>query len=543
MEVAVSCFAHMTFGFGAFLAIALTLAMLGLWLWTYLQERFHGRSFFLLAVGGVAFWLINVSFEQAVTAPECKVLAAMWAWPAIALLPTAWMLFARNYVQSRTDRFTPGIVLLLLLGPVVITALALTNPVHGLFYGSGTGPFRDASGAPVHYDHGPLYYAAVAYLYAFLLASLFYLGQGVFKARPVYRPFFLLLLLVTSLPALGDTAYSLFGLTIANFDPTPYTFAIVVLVCGWLILSRQLFGPASVARNLLFETHPDPAIAVDPDGKLLDANAAAVRLFALPPDWRFRQGREFELIRALLEPPPRGRAAPLQVGERYFDIKQTPIEKPLGEHLGDLGALYLLTEVTALVRRQQQLEASARAEYERYEEIAQLHERLQFIERTDPLTGALNRRDLLAHFDRYASQMQGGGGRLILTLIDIDDFKAVNEKLGHDQGDQALRNFARGILRYFPNSDDVFRVGGDEFLVLSPETELSEVRERLARLRSFSLAMSSVGRMIPDVSFSAGIAIWEPGMGSFEAVFRKVERRLHHARQRGAAQVEDGRTA
>lgn len=537
-----NCFQDLAPGYGSFLAIGLMIAMALLAFWTHRQEYFQGRSFFLIAVSAVAVWLAVVALEQAFVAPACKILMAKVAWPVIALLPAAWLLFAHNYVRSRPDRFTPQTLVVLLSGPVVITALAATNSWHGLFYGPETGPVDASPGAPVYYDHGPFYYGAVVYLYGFVLGSLYYFGEGVFRARAVYRPFFLLLLLVTSLPTLGDTAYSLFGFTVADFDPTPYTFAIVVLVCGWLILSRQLFGPASVARNLLFETHPAPVLALDPDGVLLDANPAAIRLLELPRGWRHRRGSEFELVARLLSHES-GAEQPFELTDRHFDVQVTPIETPLGDQADSLGSLYVLTEVSVLVRRQQALQASVEAERARYEEIARLHERLQFMERTDPLTGLLNRRDLPSHFERYRQQLESEGGRLIVTLIDIDDFQRINEVRGHAAGDQALRNFARGILRYFPNRDDVFRVGGDQFLVLSPATELFEVRERLAHLRTFSLAMSSVGRTIPDLGFSAGIAIWEPGQGAFEAIFRDVEARLRRARQRGEAQVEDGRTA
>lgn len=111
---------------------------------------------------------------------------------------------------------------------------------------------------------------------------------------------------------------------------------------------------------------------------------------------------------------------------------------------------------------------------------AQLHAAALSLALHDPLTDLYNRRALEAFLDKQARAAQRRGGPLTLILLDLDDFKEVNDTHGHPVGDLLLQEVAQALLSAVRGSDIVARLGGDEFAVLLPDTDL-DAGVRLAR--------------------------------------------------------------
>ncbi len=109
-------------------------------------------------------------------------------------------------------------------------------------------------------------------------------------------------------------------------------------------------------------------------------------------------------------------------------------------------------------------------------------ERLARLAMTDSLTGSHNRRFLQPHSHQPLSQWFGPGTRVACLYVDVDDFKAVNDRLGHDAGDDALRRIT-DIIRHFVRAQDpLIRMGGDEFVVLLPGCSAEKAREIAERI-------------------------------------------------------------
>lgn len=126
----------------------------------------------------------------------------------------------------------------------------------------------------------------------------------------------------------------------------------------------------------------------------------------------------------------------------------------------------------------------------------------------DPLTGLYNRRffdETLAHQIETARRYSR---ELTLVLFDLDNFKAVNDTLGHEAGDAFLKNFARLLQATARKADIVCRIGGDEFAVILPETGFSKVRNFISRffqsLEEFEIGASAGAAALPSENlFSA----------------------------------------
>ena len=131
---------------------------------------------------------------------------------------------------------------------------------------------------------------------------------------------------------------------------------------------------------------------------------------------------------------------------------------------------------------------------------------------TDPLTGLYNRRYMESHVGTLVEQATERGKPLRVLMLDIDYFKSINDSYGHDAGDDVLREFAARISKSIRGIDLACRYGGEEFVIVMPETDMAVatmVAERLRRRiagEPFPVQQGSSGL---DVTISIGIATLE----------------------------------
>jgi diguanylate cyclase len=152
---------------------------------------------------------------------------------------------------------------------------------------------------------------------------------------------------------------------------------------------------------------------------------------------------------------------------------------------------------------------------------------------TDVLTQVANRRGLMQAFEVEAARQDRQGGDLCIGLLDIDNFKKLNDSLGHAAGDEALRSLAGHVQAQLRPVDIVARFGGEEFVVLLPDTPVDEGQQTLTRLQrslSSSLFMHD-GREV-FVTFSAGVTKWRPGE-TLESALERADEALYEAKRTG----------
>jgi diguanylate cyclase (GGDEF)-like protein len=147
----------------------------------------------------------------------------------------------------------------------------------------------------------------------------------------------------------------------------------------------------------------------------------------------------------------------------------------------------------------------------------------------DPLTGVNNRRFMNDRLPAEIARAGRAGTMLSLALVDLDDFKQINDSFGHTAGDRVLAAFA-GVLRStFRSYDTICRFGGDEFIVLFPDCDRGQATLRLDELRK---RLAVVGSDPPFPGFTAGVATC-PGDGtSWEELFETADRKLREGKQR-----------
>ena len=152
---------------------------------------------------------------------------------------------------------------------------------------------------------------------------------------------------------------------------------------------------------------------------------------------------------------------------------------------------------------------------------------------TDPLTQVANRRGLLQAFDALRAGHQRSGNALAVGLLDIDNFKRLNDELGHGVGDEALRALAATVGQALRPTDLVARYGGEEFVVLLPDTPADEGQQILTRLqRSLSGGLFLHEDKQVLVTFSAGVTAYREGE-AIETALERADQALYEAKRTG----------
>ena len=163
------------------------------------------------------------------------------------------------------------------------------------------------------------------------------------------------------------------------------------------------------------------------------------------------------------------------------------------------------------------------------QEIASVH-----LATVDDLTLLFNRRGFLA----FAKNALGLCTRLKLPVsiifIDLDGFKAINDKFGHAQGDQALASFAQLLTQSFRESELIGRLGGDEFVVLMPNCALADSQFTLRRLERLVEQHNTASQKGYDIRFSSGSASYDTAShGSIEGLLAQADKRMYQAKREG----------
>lgn len=164
--------------------------------------------------------------------------------------------------------------------------------------------------------------------------------------------------------------------------------------------------------------------------------------------------------------------------------------------------------------------------------------RLTELATTDPLTGLANRTKLAEVFERERAHAQRNGTPLALVFLDIDHFKQINDRFGHEVGDRALEHFADTLSQRLRISDLLCRLGGEEFAVLLPGStarQAQEIAEDLrARLAQAPLPLAATPL---SMTLSAGIAELGSDGQSLDDLLQAADRRTYAAKRAGRNQV------
>jgi len=237
--------------------------------------------------------------------------------------------------------------------------------------------------------------------------------------------------------------------------------------------------------------------------------------------------RETDLVRSAIESGARRYSA-----HNGTTVAVAPIYM-FGKIVGALQAQFQTAANDAIDAR---LEAAAGV----IRSAIEFNQRFASLTSIDSLTGVYNRQFLDRQLPVEIERAMRSGSALSMLVIDVDDFKRINDELGHKKGDEALVAITDIIRRNLRKVDMPFRYGGEEIVILlpgTPEFEALHTAERLRRVISQYRGFKDAFGKVRDLSVSVGVAVYPDTARGGEQLFSQADEAMYRAKQRGKNQV------
>lgn len=274
--------------------------------------------------------------------------------------------------------------------------------------------------------------------------------------------------------------------------------------------SVHLLG--AMSNGQVWCPRPPPRLAID--GQVLQALAPVRHHGTL----RIDDVRALPALSAICRPATRAALFAAPVGRSDADVLLAVSSREAGAFTSaDERFLGDLAQVTRLAVRNADL----------FDEVAETARR-------DPLTGLHNRRMFWERL-QHRLDVLSGPATVALAAVDADDFKLVNDRFGHTVGDAALLHIADRLTAGVRRSDEVYRIGGEEFTVVMPD---ATARDAYRVMRRAMRNVRDRGVGLPDLSVSVGVAVAPHDGRTADALFGEADRALLNAKRHGKDRVE-----
>jgi diguanylate cyclase (GGDEF)-like protein/PAS domain S-box-containing protein len=459
-----------------------------------------------------AIW--NFGFAAEIISPTLseKIIWANFQFIGIGFLPVAWLAIA--LIDTGQSRQTLRLIPALCAIPALTLIIIWTNSYHHLFRHN---PFISTAGVPfpvLTNDYGLYFYAVHApYGYFLFAAALFLLVRAWRRAPAIYRRQRFILFISLVLPLVVDVLY-VFGIApIPAFNLTPIMFSFSGILLGINILQFRFLDVLPLAYEATVNQMDVGVIVIDAAGQVSHLNPAAEKITGISIDQAIgMEARQlFSFLVSSATPTKDRTEIVIKQGEveNTYQLQRSPIlqDQTL------VGQVVTLNNIT---------------------DLARLHQQVEKLSITDPLTGALNRRALDQSIEQEITRARRYRNKLSLILLDVDNFKEINDHFGHQTGDAILVAIVQTIRNKIRANDLIFRYGGDEFIALLIETDPAVALEIANRIRIELNQINPDGDHTPirQVQASLGVAVYSPD-DTLDSLLRRADQALYQAKAAG----------
>ncbi len=476
--------------------------------------------FLSICLAGVAIYSLGYGLELA---SSTLTWAMFWVrfqhWGIQVIAPT-WLLFAM-VVSGQDRRISKKLIILISIIPAY---LFLTSQTLGWLNLAHHNPRLEIiENLPVFiYDRNLFNYIAIAYYLLCLAISIGLFINMLVRSAPSFRKQAGIFLVGSIIPLFPLVAHNLNKIQ-SNLDITPLALGVSGVLFTYGVLKFRVLDIIPMARDAIFDNMNTGVLILDYEDRVIDFNPALQKI--LPEINGSMIGLSAKDL-FLTEPH-------LQI---FINQGQTGRMECELTH-GMVKAHYRVNCSEIFDKRKRQI-GKIISFYE-FTNEKKLMDTLEKQAALDGLTGVFNRQ----HFDTMAakelSRIQRYGGEMSLVMMDLDHFKAINDRYGHQAGDQVLTTIANIFNSILRQSDILARFGGDEFLILLPETNLEKARLLAKRLCEAldCIHVEYESRWL-DISGSFGVAsIDASSVHDLPTLYRQADRAMYFAKNAGGNQV------
>jgi len=427
--------------------------------WRRLKNKSLAATFFILCMAATTLYAFGYTMELA-----SNTLSQILFWVkiehlGIEFISPTWLLFTLC-LSGNEKKISPKKISLFFIIPLLMILLVITNHYHLNPRLTENAPFPTLT-----YTRGTVAWIGISYAAFCLVLSLFLFASMYVHSTPTFQNQALVFSLISLFPLIGmiltATNESLYHLDLA---PLSMSISGIFVIIGFRRL--RILDIMPLARDVIFNGMEDCVLVFDNDDQLIDYNPQAKRAF---PEIKDKSIGLF--VTAIF-------------GENSFVtemIKQDSIKK------NNL----LIKREGVIYRCQMQKLYDSRNKYvgkiitmQDYTETERMLKQLKKLATMDFLTNVYNRRYFFELAEKEIVRSKRLKKELSLILFDLDEFKLINDTLGHAAGDEVLKSVTALVSQRLRKYDIFGRFGGDEFLILLPETSLAQANILAEGLKS-----------------------------------------------------------
>lgn len=482
---------------------------------------------------GICVWSLSSGMVAAIDGPKGKYL--LMPMSAIFQQIVAFLVLLLSRSLWRSERRAIAWPTAALAAPLALLVPALaSNALHRLLWEGY--PSVSAGSGGILPIRGPLFFLVPLSSIAYAIASAALILATAFRSRG--RDRFRLFVIAAALCAafLLSLASPAGPLPAFGADASPAAFLALAAICAWFF--RPEGNRLPMARDWVIDKMADPYLVMDSRGHILDANKAARGLLgigesamgkrpSLAEPWRSALSARAQdaAPRVVAMDGPPGRAGE----KRWYELIRQSVDA------GRVGArVVLIHDVTDIASKGLRLRDTIAKLDRRYGRAKASENRMRELAIRDGLTSLFNRRYLEDLLPEIVSDAVLASRSLSLAMLDMDHFKAVNDRYGHDAGDAVLKGFADFLSGAIRSTDVAARYGGEEFVIVFPQLGGESARRKVeSLLAAFRGKPFRAGNTSFSMTFSAGIAELLPGRDSPESLLKRADEALYRAKGSG----------
>ena len=434
--------------------------------------------------------------------------------PFISVL---WLIVALLYTKTIYS-LKIRMALLLFSVPVITFFIRLTNSWHHLFYTKWE--MRQFFGYySLYMERGFWYYVNISYTILCLLLTVIIYFMGYLRNKVGYtKSHFMVFLFASLLPLIGIVLI-LFTFEEWSIDYSALIMPVSLLIISYGILKYDFLEIRTLARETIFENNFIGMVVLGPGKRIIDYNKAAEKFFEAINislnNYPIENilAREPKLLEIFESEVRRDFSLVIDGEERFFEIDVVPLGDP---HDGNTRILKSIRDVS---------------------EERKIQEKLKFLATTDSLSGLYNRAEFMNLAQREFALAKRNNEELSLLIMDLDNFKIINDTFGHAAGDEMIREMGSIIMSSFRKTDIAGRIGGEEFAVVLKNASLEEAKKVAEQFRE-TVARRKVIYGEQEISFTVSIGVAAirgntDDINNIEDTLKMADNALYKAKAKG----------